>query len=117
MQVPRRLSPAEMADLSRQHGVEFSLTYRVGPGRAGGGGTYWLHSGSQRRVSVPLGEDVRWIYHTHPGGTRWASNPDLEVLDQLRRFGSPQRSSQIVLPNGETSRFGGSWTRSGAFAP
>jgi hypothetical protein len=106
-----------MAALSQEHGVEFAQVYRAGPGRNGGGGTYWLHSGEPRSVNVPIEPDVRLISHTHPGGTAVASPADMRVIRALGAAGSPQRSSQIILPSGETFRFGGPWTGSGAFAP
>jgi hypothetical protein len=94
-----------MEALTAEHGVEFSLVYKAGPGRAGGGGTYWLHSGTKSTVQVPLGSDVRWIYHTHPGGTAAASTADKNVLKLLQQVGSPQRSSQIVPAGKQTIRF------------
>jgi hypothetical protein len=95
----RRLSTGQMLSLTQEWQVEFSLVYRTGSGRSGGGGTYWLYSGSKNQVMVPVGKDVRWIYHTHPGGTPYASIPDKNVLLRLQETGSPQRSSQ-VLPLG-----------------
>jgi hypothetical protein len=102
-----------MADLSIEHGVEFAQVYRTGPGANGGGGTYWLYSGVANRVTVPLGADVMFISHTHPGGTRYASEPDLNVLAYLQGLGSPQQSSLVVLPDGEVIRYGGKWMRNG----
>ncbi|WP_432830593.1 ricin-type beta-trefoil lectin domain protein [Dactylosporangium sp. CA-092794] len=109
-QVPGRLSPNEMAALSTEHGVEFALVYRAGSGKAGGGGTYWLYSGGARGVMVPVGQNSRVIYHTHPGGTRKASEADMNMLKDSRANGSPQMSSQIVLPDGSTMRYGGLWS-------
>ncbi|MEU8265485.1 hypothetical protein AB0C02_33440, partial [Micromonospora sp. NPDC048999] len=122
VQVPGRMSPQELAALSNEHGVEFALTYKAGSGKNGGGGSYWLHSGQRRRVMVPIGADERLIYHTHPGGTPYASKGDINVLNLLRQAGSPQRSSQIVLPDASTVRFsditqGGKWMRDGTFVP
>ncbi|MFJ6565520.1 RHS repeat domain-containing protein [Streptomyces sp. NPDC091412] len=116
-QIPGRLSSDQMAALSAEHGVEFALVYRTGPGRNGGGGTYWLYSGRERAVTVPVGDDVRFISHTHPGGTPYASRGDLKVLKSLRKEGSPQISSQVVLPDGSAIRYGGRWMRDGTFAP
>ena len=105
VQVAGRLSPAQMVALTKKHGVEFSLVYRTGAGRAGGGGTYWLYSGSKKAVSVPVGSNVRWIYHTHPGGTAAASGADRNVLRLLQQAGSPQRSSQVVPAGKDVVRF------------
>jgi hypothetical protein len=107
--VSRRLSPGEVAALSEAHEIEFALVYRAGPGHNGGGGQYLLFSGESRSVQLPLDAGDRLIYHTHPGGTPRASGADMSLLDLLGQTGSPQRSSQIVLPSGQTLRFGGIW--------
>ena len=69
------------------------------------------------RVAERLGEDLRFIYHTHPGGTPYASRADLDALALGATFGSPQRTSQLVLPSGETVLYGGNWSREGIFMP
>ncbi len=104
MRVPRRLTPAEMEALTKQHGVEFSLVYRTGPGKAGGGGFYELYSGTKNSVRVPIAKDVRWISHTHPGGTSFPSPADKNVLDLLRKV-TPQRSSTVVPVGKQPVRF------------
>ena len=106
--VARRLTTTEMEALTTTHGgIEFSLVYRTGAGRNGGGGTYSLHSGTSNTVSVPIGSDVRWIYHTHPGGTAYASGipGDQNVLWLLNLSGSPQRSSTVIPVGGTPFRF------------
>lgn len=108
-----RLSHDEQAALTEEHGVEFAQVYKAGSGPNGAGGKYYLYSGEARSVSVPVGPDIRLISHTHPGGTPFASGADMNLLDVLGRVGSPQRSSQIVLPGGRAFRFGGSHGRSG----
>jgi RHS repeat-associated protein len=107
VQIARRLTTAEMEALTRVHGVEFSLVYRTGPGPNGGGGTYWLYSGTINSVRVPIGSNIRWISHTHPGGTPFASGfpGDQNVLQLLQQAGSPQRSSVIVPVGGTPFRF------------
>ncbi|WP_223752231.1 RHS repeat-associated core domain-containing protein [Myxococcus sp. XM-1-1-1] len=106
VRVKGRFSPAQMEALTETHGVEFSLIYRTGAGKNGGGGSYWLYSGTKGRVMVPLGSDVRWIYHTHPrGGGAWPSAADRRVLELLREAGSPQRSSQIITVGEGSMRF------------
>src|SRR5437667_10250094 len=94
VQIARRLTAAEMEALTVTHKVEFSLVYRAGLGPSGTCGTYWLYSGTINRVRVPLGSDVRWIYHTHPGGTPFASGfpGDQQVLQLLQRTGAPEKS-------------------------
>lgn len=105
LQVPGRLTPEEMAALSEEHGVEYALAYKTGPGTNGGGGTYWLYRGGPRSVKVTPEEDTMLIYHTHPSGRPVASPSDVSWLRQASERGSPQRSSEIVLPNGSTIRF------------
>jgi hypothetical protein len=79
----------------------------MGSGKGGGGGQYYLHSGTVDKVKVPIEADRMWIYHTHPGGTPYGSSADIEVLSQLKDAGSPQRSSQVI-PVGKSNsvRFG-----------
>ncbi|WP_438307003.1 RHS repeat domain-containing protein (plasmid) [Streptomyces sp. HUAS TT11] len=113
VKISGRLSSKMMADLSEEHGVEFALIYRTGNGRNGGGGSYWLYSGKARAVRFPGEGDVRLIYHTHPGGTAYASRADMRALETLKENGSPQRSSEVVLPDGSTVRFGGKYMSNG----
>jgi hypothetical protein len=102
IELPGRLSPAEMAALQQANGTEFAQIYLTGPGRNGGGGTYYLIQGVEGSVSIPIGPNVRWINHTHPAmvdGLRVRltySAADQNVLRLLQQAGSPQMSSQIV---------------------
>jgi len=98
--VARRLTVAEMEQLTVKYNVEFSLVYRIGAGKNGGDGWYFLYSGTRSEVQVDIDKDIRWIYHTHPGGTPWASLTDQETLFLLERAGSPQRSSQLIPVGG-----------------
>ena len=111
IKIPRRLSPDEMSFLTKEYGVEFSLVYRRGTGKSGGGGQYWLYSGVENRVKVPIAKDAMLIYHTHPKGSEGASLGDRLVMKRLEAIGSPQRSSQII-PIGKdgTARFNSSGT-------
>jgi hypothetical protein len=104
--IPARPTPVELANLSEKHSVEFAATYRYGPGRNGGGGQYYLYSGERAAVEVPISADEMLIYHTHPGGTSFASQADMDVLDLLKLAGSPQRSSQIVPVGKDVVRCG-----------
>jgi len=87
----RRLSPTEMVALTDRYRVEFSQVYFTGPGRNGGGGSYKLYSGTINEVDVPVGPKVRWIGHSHPGGTRYASSRDQNVLKELNKYGNPSQ--------------------------
>ena len=111
IKIPRRLSPEEMGFLTKEYGVEFGLVYKQGPGRNGGGGQYWLYSGIENQVKVPIANDSMLIYHTHPKGSVGASLGDRMVMKRLEAIGSPQRSSQII-PIGKdgTVRFNSSGT-------
>jgi hypothetical protein len=104
--IPTRPTPVELANLTEKHGVEFATTYTHGPGRNGGGGQYRLYSGTRAAVEVPVSANEMLIYHTHPGGTSFASQADMDVLELLKLAGSPQRSSQIVPVGKEVVRFG-----------
>ena len=103
--VPGRPTPAQLEALTVKHDVEFAVTYKLGPGQNGRGGQYFLYSGEKGAVDVPLQSDMMLIYHTHPGGTAWASPQDMNVMRFLEAIGSPQRSSQIVPVGKDVVRF------------
>lgn len=115
--VPGRLTPEEMRLLTEEHGVEFALAYERGLGKNGAGGQYKLFSGTSNKVQVPINKDSMLIYHTHPGGSAFASDGDRNVLTKLMEAGSPQRSSQIIpIGSDEITRFDmfgtpGKWPR------
>lgn len=94
--IAARPSPIDLANLTEKHGVEFAVTYKYGAGRNGAGGQYYLFSGEQAAVDIPLQADSMLIYHTHPFGTPWASEADMNLMKYLQDIGSPQRTSQIV---------------------
>lgn len=108
-----RPSIIDMENLTAKHGVEFAVTYKLGPGRNGGGGQYFLHSGEAGSVNFPKEADRMLINHTHPGingagGARYASEADMQVLEYLKGIGSPQRSSMIIpVERDVVVRFGG----------
>ena len=104
--IPGRPTPLELENLTAKHRVEFAVTYQHGPGPGGGGGQYYLFSGAKSSVEVPVAADQMLIYHTHPGGTPYASPADMRLLDVLRSVGSPQQSSQIVPVGKPVVRFG-----------
>ncbi len=104
--ISARPTPVELENLTQKHGVEFAVTYKYGPGPNGAGGQYYLYSGTNGAVEVPLAADQMLIYHTHPGGPPFASRADMDLLDFLKAIGSPQRSSQIVPVGKPVVRFG-----------
>ncbi|TVZ95332.1 putative T7SS-secreted protein [Streptomyces sp. BK340] len=96
VEIPRRPTIQELENLTIKHGVEFAVTYKYGPGLNGGGGTYYLNSGTVGAVRIPLEPDSMFIYHTHPGGTPWPSTGDRNVMAALEAIGSPQRTSEVI---------------------
>ncbi|XXX53456.1 RHS repeat-associated core domain-containing protein [Sorangium sp. So ce124] len=105
--ISRRLTPTEMWSLQKEFGVEFALVYRTGMGRGGGGGTYWLYSGSVAGVKPPIGPNIRLISHTHPeGGDYGPSEQDLGFLKDLRKAGSPQNVSKVIEHDMNVITFG-----------
>ena len=91
---------ADVVRLSRELELELALVYESGPGRAGGGGSYYLYVGARNGVNPGiLGPGDRIIMHTHPPGplAPFASQDDVDVLKLLRGSGSPQRSSRIIV--------------------
>lgn len=109
--LPGRPDPEIMTKTAKEKNVEVAVVYMTGPGRNGGGGQYWVFLGGKDRITIPSGPDVQLIFHTHPGGTPFASAADRLAMDSLAAMGSPQRSSIIVLPDGRFVRFGGSLPR------
>lgn len=71
MKVPQRLSPEQMMFLTEKYEVEFAQVYELGPGRNGGGGQYYIYSGTRRSVTVPISSTTILISHTHPGDRRF----------------------------------------------
>jgi hypothetical protein len=106
-----RPTVAQLESLTVKHEVEFAVTYKLGPNQGGGGGQYFLHSGTKGTVSIPLEADRMVIYHTHPSGTAFASQADMDMLKLFQQVGSPQRSSQIVPVGKDVVRFGTDYTR------
>ncbi|UNP27977.1 hypothetical protein [Lysobacter gummosus] len=101
-EIAGRLTPTQMAGLQREAGTEFAQIYLTGPGRNGGGGSYYLIQGAEGGVNIPIGPNVRWINHTHPEYLNGslvplrASGPDRNVLRLLQESGSPQLRTQVV---------------------
>jgi hypothetical protein len=125
VRVPRRLTVEEMNQYTLDTGVEYLLAYKPGPGRNGGGGQYWLYSGTENQVNYPV--DAYAIYHTHPSGSITPSgyiNPatgrlagDIGALDFRSSQGNPQQSSQFIPRNGAPVRYwiNGDYTSGGGF--
>lgn len=85
-----------MTFLTQEYGVEFAQVYKYGNGVNGGGGQYYLYSGTVNKVTVPIGNDIMLINHTHPCGTAYPSSEDKILLGRYMQLGSPQRSSEII---------------------
>ena len=94
-----------MEFLTTEYGVEFAQVYRLGPGKNGGGGEYFIYSGTPNSVLVPVNKNTILINHTHPNGTAYPSKQDKELLALYRRFGSPQRTSHIIPVGKEKIKF------------
>jgi len=95
IEVKKRLSQEQMEYLTHKYGVEFAQIYILGKGKNGGGGKYYLFSGNDHSVQIPLSGNTILISHTHPKGTSYASKEDMIVLSMLKRKGSPQNTSTI----------------------
>ena len=102
-----RPSVDELVEITDKYNIEFAVTYKYGPGKNGGGGTYYLHAGEHLTVSFPAEANRMLIYHTHPrGALTSASGMDMTAMRALASRGSPQRSSVIVPVEGAPFRFG-----------
>jgi hypothetical protein len=95
-----RVSSDTMQRLANNYEQEVALIYRSGPGKGGGGGYYELWVGSKTEVDIPVGPDVIWIGHTHPGGRVGPSIMDIDALRRLRAAGSPQNRSGVWSKGG-----------------
>ena len=105
IEISRRLTTEEMTFLTQEYGVEFAQVYKYGNGINGGGGQYYLYSGTVDSVNVPIGDDIMLINHTHSGGTAYPSNQDKILLKRCQQIGSPQCSSEIIPVGKNTIRF------------
>ena len=105
VEMSRRLTTEEMTFLTQEYGVEFAQVYKRGDGINGGGGQYYLYSGTVSSVRVPIANDIMLINHTHPGGTAYPSSADMLWLQRFQQLGSPQRSSEIIPIGKENIRF------------
>ena len=103
---------ADLYRMTEAHGIEFGLTREVVDGKS----VYRLYSGGRNAVTMPSGEGVRIIGHTHPSGYRLPSTADIDnlnraFLNSLERdllapvphrrviWGSGPANSTIYYPN------------------
>lgn len=105
MGVPRRLTPEQMMFLTDKYEVEFAQVYELGPGRNGGGGQYYIYSGTPGSVTIPIRSTTILINHTHPGGSPFPSRKDMQLMSLLASVGSPQRVSTIIPRGKKIIRF------------
>lgn len=105
IRIPRRLTTDEMTFLTQEYGVEFAQVYKYGKGANGGGGYYYLYSGTVNEVRVPVAKDIMLINHTHPNGTAYPSGKDKYLLNQYQQLGSAQRVSEIIPIGKNNVRF------------
>lgn len=105
IRIPKRLNSDQMMFLTERYDVEFAQVYVLGPGKNGGGGQYYLYSGTRNSVTIPVRSTTILISHTHPGGTASPSRKDRQLMALLASAGSPQRTSSIVPRGKSTVRF------------
>lgn len=114
-EIPRPLTPSELADLSRNfEGIEFGTVYRRRPT---GGGFWILESGEAGEMGQI---NSRWLNsgdavmgpHTHPpsgdfGRASLADRQSLRTIQnlQLQADRPVQKTARIVLPDGSTIGF------------
>lgn len=105
IQVKRRLTEEQMQFLTKEYGVEFAQVYILGNGKNGRGGKYYVFSGDDHTVHIPIAGNVILIGHTHPRGTEWPSDEDKDLMGYLRDYGSPQKVSRIYPVGKKTVKF------------
>jgi hypothetical protein len=79
--------------LSEHFGIEFALVFELN--QTG----YVLYPGTKNSVAVAANGINILLNHTHPGGTPYASDPDMNWLRISRSNGSRQVKS-VILPQG-----------------
>lgn len=103
--IKKRLTDKQMEFLTNEYGVEFAQVYQLGPGKNGGGGKYYIYSGTENSVMVPVNRNTILINHTHPGGTASPSKNDMKLMEMYAKVGSPQRTSAIIPRGKKTIKF------------
>ncbi|MGX8714527.1 MAG: hypothetical protein ACSW8A_02120, partial [Lachnospiraceae bacterium] len=68
----------------------------------GGGGKYYIYSGTKNSVLVPVNKNTILVNHTHPGGTASPSKQDMKLMAMYAKLGSPQKTSSII-PSGKAT--------------
>lgn len=106
IEIQKRLTQGQMEYLTKKHGVEFAQIYVMGEGKNGRGGKYYLFSGDENSVFIPLSSKTILINHTHPRGTTAASDKDKKLLRALNALGSPQNTSTIYPIGKKPVKFG-----------
>lgn len=104
-QIKKRLTDKQMEFLTTEYGVEFAQVYQLGPGKNGGGGKYFIYSGTVNSVIVPVNKNTMLINHTHPGGTAYPSSKDKKLMALYAQHGSPQKTSAIIPRGKKTIKF------------
>ena len=104
-QINHRLTDRQMEFLTNEYGVEFAQVYRLGPGKNGGGGKYYIYSGNRNSVTVPVDKYTMLINHTHPGGIASPSQKDMRLMAMYAQAGSQQKTSAIIPSGKATIKF------------
>ena len=105
IEITNRLTDKQMMFLTDEYGVEFAQVYKLGSGKNGKGGKYYIYSGTTNSVTVPLSKDIMLINHTHPGGTAYPSRKDMKLMAMYAQLGSPQVTSSIIPSGKKTIKF------------
>lgn len=80
--------------LSEHFDIEFALVFELSTS------WYVLYPGTKSSVTLAANGDNILLNHTHPRGTPFASDPDINWLKTSIRHGSPQVKS-VILPQGK----------------
>ncbi|WMJ75367.1 hypothetical protein RCC89_19710 [Cytophagaceae bacterium ABcell3] len=74
--------------------IEFAVMFTIGQFN------YYLYSGNQNSVNLPISSNEILLKHTHPRGTPFPSPDDINWLITAQSFGLPQVQS-VILPIGK----------------
>jgi hypothetical protein len=93
--VPLDFLPTDnlLTQLTSRFKIEFAIMFTIG-------GFYYIYTGNQNSVNLPIAQTEILLKHTHPRGTPHPSQDDIDWLLTAQAWGSPQVQS-VILPIGK----------------
>jgi len=93
--VPLDFLPSDklITQLTIRFNIEFAIMFTTGMPE------YYIYAGNQNSVNLPIASNEILLKHTHPRGTPFPSQDDIDWLEIAQSLGSPQIQS-VILPIG-----------------